>query len=166
MGRIKCLKLECSVCHNEGLAQLFLNKNGEVRYARVRHFTHRDATTKKPQFTYCKIENLEAMKTLLSQQGISLSSNKADNGQAGQRSNAEIHDLEKLKIISFHENNVKRSSSSWLGHKPSKLAIPGSNPGDRTNKCLYLMNPSYSLNCKVRIALLIVLSGFQMFLRD
>ena len=26
-----------------------------------------------------------------------------------------------------------RSSSSWLGHKPSKLAIPGSNPGDRTN---------------------------------
>ena len=41
-------------------------------------------------------------------------------------------DMEKLKIASFHENSVKRSSSSWLGHKPSKLAIPGSNPGDRT----------------------------------
>jgi hypothetical protein len=27
-----------------------------------------------------------------------------------------------------------RSSSSWLGHKPSKLAIPGSNPGDRTRE--------------------------------
>ncbi len=34
--------------------------------------------------------------------------------------------------ISF-ENKSLRSSSSWLGHKPSKLAIPGSNPGDRTN---------------------------------
>ena len=22
----------------------------------------------------------------------------------------------------------------WLGHKPSKLVIPGSNPGDRTKK--------------------------------
>jgi intergrase/recombinase len=29
--------------------------------------------------------------------------------------------MEKLKIASFHENNVKRSSSSWLGHKPSKM---------------------------------------------
>ena len=30
------------------------------------------------------------------------------------------------------ENRLERSSSSWLGHKPSKLAIPGSSPGDRT----------------------------------
>ena len=106
--KIICIKLECPICHIVGLSQIFLNNNGEIRYARIRHYSHRDKVSNKPQFTYCKLEDLEALKTLLSQQGISLST----VGQAGQSQTDKNHDLEKLKISSFHENNVKRSSSS------------------------------------------------------
>jgi len=53
------------MCHITGSIQLFLNKQNEVRYARVRHYLRLDPTTKKPQFEYYKIEDLEALKTLL-----------------------------------------------------------------------------------------------------
>ena len=70
-----------------------MNKKGEVRYARTRHYSHIDKDSKKPQFTYCKIEDSVILKTLITQQGISLSVDKAESGQLGQGSNAEIHDL-------------------------------------------------------------------------
>ena len=83
MGRIKCLKLKCE-CGREGLAQVFLRKDGNISYARTRHYSHIDTVTKKPQFTYCKLEDLEALKTLLLNRGISLS---VANGQLGQTNN-------------------------------------------------------------------------------
>ncbi len=80
MGKIKCVKMECSVCHKEGLAQIFLNRKGEINYARVRHYSHTDKVSHKPQFTYCKIEDLVALKTLLSNANWSI-------GQVENRSN-------------------------------------------------------------------------------
>jgi hypothetical protein len=74
---------------------MFLNKAGSIRYARVRHYSHNDATTHKPQFTYCKIEDLESLKTLLKTQGISLTTEKAISGQIGQSQSKEAHDLSK-----------------------------------------------------------------------
>jgi len=67
-----------------GLAQIFLNREGIIKYARIRHYTHNDEVTKKPQFTYCKIEDTESLKTLLKTQGISLTTEKAISGQIGQ----------------------------------------------------------------------------------
>jgi hypothetical protein len=131
MGRIKCVKLECSICHKVGLAQIFLRKDGSISYARVRHYSHLDKVSKKPQFTYCKIEDLETLKALIKSKGISLSIDEVKKGQLGQGQTNKNHDL-KLKDSSLNQQNQGRSSSSWLGHKPSKLAIPGSNPGDRT----------------------------------
>ena len=40
--------------------------------------------------------------------------------------------INNLKTVLDNRVSPLRSSSSWLGHKPSKLAIPGSSPGDRT----------------------------------
>ena len=31
-----------------------------------------------------------------------------------------------------HKNSIRGRGLAWLGRKPSKLAIPGSNPGGRT----------------------------------
>jgi hypothetical protein len=62
----------------------------------------------------------------------------SDNGkfQSSKKSSIErcqsIDHSEKLNSGLDSKNKDMRSSSSWLGHKPSKLAIPGSNPGDRT----------------------------------
>ena len=114
-----------------GLAQLFLDRKGEVKYARIRHYSHIDKVTKKPQFTYCKIEDLEALKTLLKSQGISLSIDKAETDQLGQVQTVKIHGLEP-KDSSLIQQDKGGRRLVGLGHKPSKLAIPGSNPGDRT----------------------------------
>jgi hypothetical protein len=42
---------------------------------------------------YCKIEDLEALKTLLLNQGISLQIDKAQSGQIGQGQTVKIRDL-------------------------------------------------------------------------
>jgi hypothetical protein len=53
------VKIECPECGNSGSLQLFLNKSGKVTYARVRHYKG------KGKFAYCKITDLQALKTLL-----------------------------------------------------------------------------------------------------
>ena len=67
--------MECPICHITGSAQLFLNKNGEVRYARIRHYKGLNENN-KPQFEYHKVEDLDALKTLLKANGVSLSTFK------------------------------------------------------------------------------------------
>ena len=64
-------------CENSGSLQLFINKKGEVRYARTRHYLGNG------KFSYCKIEDTEALKTLLKSQGISISTDKANNEATG-----------------------------------------------------------------------------------
>ena len=103
--KIKCFKAECPVCKASGSIQLFFNSSLELRYARTRHYSHTDKDSHKPKFTYCKLEDLEALKTMLSQQGIS---NFADNGQMGQANNG--------------SNNLSNSSS-----KLKSMAVPMGN---------------------------------------
>jgi hypothetical protein len=81
--KIKCMKLECSVCQKAGLAQIFSNNKGEVKYTRIRHYSHNDKVSHKPQFTYCKIEDLETLKALIKSKGISLSIDEVKKGQLG-----------------------------------------------------------------------------------
>jgi hypothetical protein len=90
--KIKCIKAECPVCKTVGSIQLFFNKDGNLGHAGTRHFSHTDKDSKKQQFTYCKLQDLEELKTLLKSQSISLSIGKAD-GSIGQSQNGNIHDL-------------------------------------------------------------------------
>ena len=76
-----------------GLAQVFLSKKAAIRYARVKHFSHNDAISHKPQFIYCRIDDLDSLKTLLKTQGISLTTEKAFSGQISQSENKEKRDL-------------------------------------------------------------------------
>jgi hypothetical protein len=123
MGRIKCVKLECNICHRIGLAQVFLRKDGSISYARVRHYSHRDKVSHKPQFTYCKIEDLEALKTLLSQQGISFST----VGQLGQGQKLNTHDPQ-LRSSRLNLQIGWAGSSVRTEHHPPKVGVVGSNP--------------------------------------
>ncbi len=113
MVKYKCLRAECPVCKLNGSIQLFLNRNGAATYARTRHYSHLDKQSHKPQFTYCRIENLGELETLIESQGINQSF-KTDTGQVGQQQN---HD-QKLA-----ESSLKSSGRSlvWLGHQPPTL---------------------------------------------
>ena len=117
--KIKCVKLQCPICGNSGSTQLFLNRINQVRYARVRHYSHINKVSKKPQFSYCKIENLEALKTLLSNKGISLNTDKPKSGQIGQKATDRIHD-QILKDSSFICLNKWAGSSARIEHHPPK----------------------------------------------
>ena len=81
MTKIKCVKLECPVCHVVGSAQLFFKKNDEVRYCRVRHYVGLDEF-RKPQFTYHKVNDLGVLKTLYENQGFHFQTVIGQVGQA------------------------------------------------------------------------------------
>jgi hypothetical protein len=125
--KYKCFKAECPECKASGSIQLFLNRNKEVKYARTRHYSHIDKVSRKPQFTYCKITDLEALKTLLSNKNISLTTNNAKNGQTGQNSTAKIHD-HKLRDPKLVSKIMGAGSSVRIEHHPPKVGVVGSNP--------------------------------------
>jgi hypothetical protein len=58
------------------------------------------------QSTYCKIEYLESLKTLLKTQGINLFIEKAESGQIGQNQNRKEHDLIKPKNSLIQQNKA------------------------------------------------------------
>ena len=122
--KIKCVKLQCPTCNKSGSCQLFINRLNQIRYARVRHYSHIDKDSKKPQFTYCKIEDLEALKTLLSNKNIQLNTDKAHSGQSGQASNID----HKLNETSLNSKTRGAGSSARIEHHPPKVGVVGSNP--------------------------------------
>jgi hypothetical protein len=74
--KYKCIKTECPECGDTGSLQLFINKSGKITYARVRH--HQG----KGEFTYCRLKDLEALKTLLNgQNGQGQTQNNIDPKQ-------------------------------------------------------------------------------------
>ena len=67
------------MCHVVGSAQVFFNKNDEVRYCRVRHYVGLDEF-RKPQFTYHKVIDLGVLKTLYENQGYQFKTAKVLDG--------------------------------------------------------------------------------------
>ncbi len=128
MVNYRCVKAECTVCKNVGSIPLFINRSGQVRYARTRHFSHTDKTTKKPQFTYCRIQDLDALKTLLPQQGISLNTGMVTAGQVGQAHGFENLDPQLRGCALVQQTGQWASSSVRTEHQPPKLGVEGSNP--------------------------------------
>jgi hypothetical protein len=127
--KFKCVKLVCSQCQKEGIAQLFLNNTGSIRYARVRHFSHNDAVSHKPQFTYCKIDNLDILKDLLKSHNISLDTEKATSGQIGQSQNTKAHDLNK-PTNSLNQQNICGCRLVWF----RTLAFQANDPGFKSRR--------------------------------
>ena len=125
--KYKCFKSECPVCHNVGSIQLFLNIKSEVRYARTRHYSTINKDSKKQQFTYCKINDKEALKTLLSNKPITLSTSTTP-GQTGQAMGIETIDPQLGGCATNRQTGHWASSSVRIEHQPPKLGVVGSNP--------------------------------------
>ena len=85
--KMKCVKSECEICGKASLMQLFFRSNGEVSYGRARHYIGKREG--KPQFVYHP-QSIETLKTLLKTQSISLTTEKALDGQMGQTKNDDL----------------------------------------------------------------------------
>jgi hypothetical protein len=125
--KIKCFKSECPVCHSTGSIQLFFNKKLEVRYARTRHYSSITKDSSKPQFSYCRIENISELKTLLSNKSITLSTSTTP-GQEGQQLGFVSLDPQLGGCATKSQTGHWASSSVRIEHQPPKLGVEGSNP--------------------------------------
>ena len=83
--------------------------------------------SKKPQFTYCKIQDIGALKTLLSDKLIH-STGKVTAGQVGQGKGFGIHDPQLRSCASDQQKKPWACSSVRTEHQPPKLGVVGSNP--------------------------------------
>ena len=87
-------------------------------------FTTKDS--KKQQFTYCKIKNIEELKTLLSKQNNSVTATAS--GQVGQVEGFANLDHQRGGCATKQQNKPWASSSARIEHQPPKLGVEGSNP--------------------------------------
>ena len=124
MVKYKFIKAECPVCKVTGSIQLYMNRNGEVRYARTRHYSHLDKGSKKPQFTYCKIENLDTLEELRWGSSFSL---PTANGQVVTMGHATQEPSTKtsnsIQNTQVFSENIKNAGP--LGFEPRAFSLEG-----------------------------------------
>ena len=121
MVRIKCVKMECPVCGKTGSCQIFFNKQGKIKYGRVRHYTGLNES-KKPQFSYCKLDDLEQLETLLNSLNFQYPKPKS----MGQSSTEKIHDHTSVSLLSGHkDSSLKLKVAGPLGFEPRTFSLEG-----------------------------------------
>jgi hypothetical protein len=124
MGKIRCVKdFPCEECGKKGLLQILT-----ANYARCRHYSHLDANTRKPQFTYHRNSIAYVTEKLRGSSEKSLSSrietevvavsSEGGSDQLGHRSNID----QKLQANSSEPQNMRcRGSLAWLGRQTHNL---------------------------------------------
>ena len=122
--------MQCPICGSSGSCQMFLNREGRIRYARVRNYSHINRESHKPQFTYCRLEDLNALETLLKSLNFQFPIATAQNetvGQSGHKSTAQIHKSGQADLASVLQFKGA-GSSVRIEHHPPKVGVVGSNP--------------------------------------
>ena len=125
------MKIECEQCHQVGYLQQLGN------YFRIRHYEGINPDTGKGRFYYHQ-QSRDWVQEHLS--GTKDSTNASINDQVSGQSIQGFIDPDTLKSTLKYGNNQSGRRLVGLGLKPSKLAIPGSNPGDRTKQDYCLLN--------------------------
>ena len=122
---IKCVRFQCQVCSKLASIQVFYNRIGDIKYARIRHYT--GTLNGKPQFQY-HLQNVDVLKTLLKTQPISLTTEKALDGQVGQAKHIDQLNPEN----SFYQQNSGGCRLAWSRLVDLGSIDSGSNPGSPT----------------------------------
>jgi hypothetical protein len=126
MVKYKCCRVEnCPICNEKGSIQVFFNNQNKIKYGRVRHYA--GLKNKKPQFTYCKLEDLQQLETLLKSLGFQFPAQTKNVGHSGQNYKAVQH-TSGLKDSSLISKIKGAGSSVRIEHHPPKVGVVGSNP--------------------------------------
>lgn len=128
MGKTKCVKdFPCEECGNRGLLQILTAK-----YSRVRHYSHLDPNTKRPQFIYHRNSMAYVTEKLRMLSAKSLSSSletqviatgiKVGSDQIGHERTIDQNLKESSQKL---ENSLCRGSLAWLGRQTHNLERKG-----------------------------------------
>jgi hypothetical protein len=123
--KIKCARFPCEVCSKLASVQVFYSKSGDIKYARARHYI--GTLNGKPQFQY-HIQNIDVLKDLLKTQSISLTTEKAIDGQVGQAKHIDLLKPEN----SLNQQNSGGCRLAWSRLVDLGSIDSGSNPGSPT----------------------------------
>ena len=104
--------------------QVFFNNQNKLKYGRVRHYT--GLKDKKPQFDYCKLEDLQQLETLLKTLEFQFPTVTA-LGHSGQNLKPVQHE-DGQADSSFISLKQGAGSSVRIEHHPPKVGVVGSNP--------------------------------------
>jgi hypothetical protein len=122
--KIKCVKTEkCPICGEGGSIQVFFNKQNKIKYARVRHYTGLNEA-KKPQFSYCKLEDLNQLETFL----ISLNFQfpQAQPKQLGHKVTQDSHDPRSITVLRGQLNpSLNLEMAGGVGFEPTTPTLGG-----------------------------------------
>ena len=106
----------------EGLSSIVSKQRRHYQICYSQALLHIDAETHKPQFTYCKIDDIESLKTLLKTQSISVTTEKVISGQL---KNDDLINSEK----SLNQENTRGCRLAWSRLVDLGSIDSGSNPG-------------------------------------
>jgi hypothetical protein len=122
--KIKCITTEkCPICGDKGSIQVFFNKQLQIKYGRVRHYTGLNEA-KKPQFSYCKIENLNQLEALLTSLNFQFS--QTQQKQLGQKTTKDFHDQTSVSLlIGQPGSSLKTKVAGPLGFEPRTFSLEG-----------------------------------------
>ena len=117
MAKYQCVRdFTCELCNKKGLLQI-ISKS----YVRVRHYSHLDPISKKPQFIYHR----QSLEYLAKNQSLI-------NGLVGQSLDQASHDQKLFNYPSEHENK-RAGRLAWYGHWLYEPKVAGSSPARPTN---------------------------------
>jgi hypothetical protein len=123
--KIKCARYPCQICSKLASIQVFYSKSGDIKYTRARHYI--GTLNGKPQFMYHP-QNIDVLKTLLKTQSISLTTEKATDGQVGQAKHNDLLKPEKC----LNQQNSGGCRLAWSRLVDLGSIDSGSNPGSPT----------------------------------
>ena len=157
MVKYKCFKTQCPICQNSGSLQLFINRQGKVTYARVKHRIHENQPDYNPNikynYKYCKIPDLQQLETLLKTLNFQSPTPKLETpslgqkGQHGQEAGLKTHDPQLRSSSSICQNKWAGSSARIEHHPPkaSKNNDPAINWQEYKKYLLSKFSRSYAL---------------------
>ena len=133
--KIKCVKTEkCPICREKGSIQVFFNKQNRIKYGRVRHYSGLNES-KKPQFSYCKLDDLEQLETLLNSLNFQYPKPKS----IGHKTPKDFHDHTSRSLLSGQPNSsLKSKVAGPLGFEPRTFSLEGKQDVDLNDYREYL----------------------------
>ena len=124
MVKIKAITVrQCPLCGNKGSIQVFFNRQNKIKYGRTRHYKGL-SENKKPQFTYCKLDDLSQLETLLF--SLNFKFPQAQPKHLGHKTKQDFHAQTSISLLRGQPKNSSiLEMAGGVGFEPTTPTLGG-----------------------------------------